>query len=93
MSELLKLVDGLNDKIYDENFINDFSYYFNYSTNSCDEAIDFHIDGNNIRVLDDNSNRGWNNEKDDYERTEKEQIIFELEKHIELVNRILGKLK
>lgn len=91
--DFLNLVSELNDVIYDEKDINVFYSGFSITTDGCSQKIELNIEGSELECLTDDSDRGWNDEKDDYERTDVQQIIYELELFKSRFEKILDKVK
>lgn len=92
--DLRKLVEELNEKIYDEKDVNEFYHSFVYTTDGYNEFVEFHIDDSIVELLNsEESHRGWDDDKYDYERTEEEQILYELKIFQERLNKIVSKLE
>lgn len=96
---MIDLLEELNEAIYDEDcFVRTGvklyeECYFTLLTTGYSSSISLSINNSEVFILDDESDRGWNDELDDYERTEKEQVIKELEDYIKVANIVLGKIK
>lgn len=94
MNELYTLVEELNDLIYDENDVNNFYFAFVFETDGCDDSVSLYIDNSKIDVFNANIlEREWDDEKDDYLNTPKEEIINQLERFNKRLNKIINKLK
>jgi hypothetical protein len=90
-NDLGNILDMLNDKTYDlqvsKNVWN--MYICKFDTGFSD-GISIDIDGNEIQCYSsEDSDRGWNEDNDDYERTIEEQIIFELKEFREKLNQVI----
>ena len=89
INETYALMMDLNEKIYNDNEGMSFYTLFGFYSDGGNECIDLWIDGLEIRCLDDSSDRGWDEEAGDYERTEKEQVIYELKLVIDRINDVI----
>jgi len=83
MNKLIKLVGDVNHILVTQKGIEDVALY--YTTDGYEETVSL---SEPYTLLGDCSDRGWDEEKNDYERTEKEQILWELDGYIHILTEI-----
>ena len=90
-NDIGSILDMLNDKTCDLQVSNNSwgMYIYKFDTGFSD-GISINIDGNEIQCYSsEDSDRGWNEDNDDYERTIEEQIIFELKEFKEKLSQVI----
>ena len=90
-NDLGSILDVLNDKTYGLQVSKNgwCMHIYKFDTGFSD-GISVNIDGNEIQCYSsEDSDRGWNEDNDDYERTIEEQIIFELKEFKEKLNQVI----
>jgi hypothetical protein len=90
MSELKRTIYEIVDELFDAN-VNDDEWgeeeiNFLYITNGYNEVAEWR----GTQIYHEDDDRGWNYEKNDYERTIKEQIIYNLTRLRNNLNDILA---
>jgi len=92
MKNFIDTINYFNDIIED---LNDNSNYisFVFEFDGSSESLLLHINNTEILCLSDNSDFGWDDEKDDYERSEEQQVLFELKSTRDKLNKVIELLE